>query len=164
MQHWYSNGTKTDIRAASAAGADPGGATHKWLIGLWLICALAGTGITGALAQTGSLFPSEPRFLDVDEAFRFYTSLDSTDQISVHWTIAPGYYLYDEKFNFQVIAPNGAESSVEAERPDGIAHHDEFFGDVDVHYDQLRTIIPLPGNYQEPFELIVGFQGCAEAG
>lgn len=125
---------------------------------------MAGALIPGAMAQTGSLFPGQARFLDVDEAFRFYTSLDSAQQISIHWNIAAGYYLYDDKFAFQVAAPDGTEISVEADIPTGVAHHDEFFGDVEVHYEELRTIVTLPASYEQPFELILGFQGCAEAG
>jgi|SRR5690554_5160589 len=166
MQLWYSNATKPDTTGQALATRPPPSRSRarKWLPGLYLLCAMAGTLIPGAMAQTDSLFPTQPRFLDVDEAFRFYSSLDSAQQISIHWSIAPGYYLYDDKFEFQVMSPEGVEFSVKADIPTGLAHHDEFFGDVEVHYDELRTIVTLPATYEQPFELIVGFQGCAEAG
>lgn len=155
MRPWYSSVTRTDLAAVPQRSG--------WLAALCLLTASLVLAPL-ALAQPGSLFSSQPRFLEVDEAFRYYTSLDSDQQISIHWTIAPGYYLYRDKFEFQVIAPNGEQFGVTAEIPAGIDHHDEFFGDVEVHYDALRTVIPLPDAYRESFELIVGFQGCAEAG
>ena len=165
MQPWYSSAIKPDAGQAQAARpALTTGRAGKWLAYLYLLCAMAATLAPGATAQTSSIFPGQARFLEVDEAFSFYSSLDSAQQISIHWNIAAGYYLYDDKFQFQLRAADGTELSVGAEIPEGLAHHDEFFGDVEVHYGELRTVVTLPAGYQQPFDLIIGFQGCAEAG
>jgi thiol:disulfide interchange protein len=112
--------------------------------------------------STGSLL-SPPRFLDVDEAFRFYTSLPEPGVVVVHWQIAPGYYLYRDKFSF---ALNGSPPiTLTAALPQAIDHHDEFFGDVEVYYQEAAAQLKLPPEAASgPFELLIEYQGCAEAG
>ena len=120
---------------------------------------------TAVQAQTSSVFGNtSPQFLAVDEAFRFYTSLDSNQQLSIHWQIAPGYYLYADKFSLQVMQDNQPVATLNAELPPGTAHYDEYFGDVEVFYEALRMIVGLPEHLDQSFTLQIGFQGCAEAG
>jgi thiol:disulfide interchange protein DsbD len=118
----------------------------------------------GATPPGSPFGSSAPRFLDVDEAFSFYTSLDARDRISVHWSIAPEYYLYQDKFSFRIISPQTLAGELTAELPDGVNHNDEFFGDVVVYYGDLRTSVALPSAIDQPFVLEIGFQGCADAG
>lgn len=157
MQHWFLSVTKAD----RFPGAQ---------VALLLLCtALAGNVQsqlpTGSPATANSPFGSSaPRFLEVDQAFSFYTSLDARDRISVHWVIAPEYYLYQDKFSFRISSPASLASDLTAELPDGINHHDEFFGDVVVYYGELQTSLPLPSAIDQPFVLEIQYQGCAEAG
>lgn len=137
-------------------------ARHALLVLMTLL--LSGMSAGNTVAAQGSLFgDSSPRFLDVDQAFSFYTSLDSQDQISVHWTIAPEYYLYADKFSARAITADGSSTELPLQLPDGVAHFDEFFGEVTVYYQQLRIILPI-GKTEPPFTLEISFQGCAEAG
>lgn len=163
MRHWYLSATQTD---SNLKGKRLWPAANRLLTATAMLLAATAVLLTGsqAFAQTSGLFNSQPRFLEVDEAFNFYTSLDSPTQISIHWNIAPGYYLYDDKFNFEVVTPDGELTTPAVAIPEGLAHHDEFFGDVEVHYEQLRTTVTLPAAFTEPFELVLEFQGCAEAG
>lgn len=120
---------------------------------------------TTAFAQPSGLFGgSQPQFLEVDEAFSFHTSLDASDRISVHWTIAPEYYLYQDKFDFALVAVDGSRQQVNFRLPPGTAHSDEFFGDVQVYYQRLSTRIDLPGGAATGSRLEIRYQGCAEAG
>ena len=117
------------------------------------------------LAQGTSPFGSSaPRFLDVDEAFNLYTSLDSESQISVHWIIAPEYYLYADKFSARIVSPASMAGPLELNLPEGVQHNDEYFGDVTVYYQQIRLPLQIPGPAPQSFTLEIGFQGCAEAG
>lgn len=131
--------------------------------GLLLLALLA---CGSAVAQPSGLFnSSRPAFLDVDEAFQFYTSLDSADGISIHWTVAPEYYLYREQFSFSLVADDGETRELVGTMPPGSRHHDEFFGDVEVYYNSLTTTLELPAEARSgDFQLQIRYQGCAEAG
>jgi thiol:disulfide interchange protein DsbD len=111
---------------------------------------------------TSSLL-SPPRFLDVDEAFRFYTSFPESGVLVVHWQIAPGYYLYRDKFSFTL---NGASPIIlTADLPEAVDHHDEFFGDVEVYYQEAAVRLKLPLEASAGgLQLLIEYQGCAEAG
>jgi len=116
-------------------------------------------------AQPSGLFGgSTPRFLEVDAAFRLYTSLDSSSRISIQWDIAPEYYLYADKLSARILAPEAVAGSFELNLPQGHEHHDEFFGEVVVYYNHLRIALELPEGTPQSFILEVGYQGCAEAG
>jgi thiol:disulfide interchange protein DsbD len=116
----------------------------------------------GSAAQ--SPFAQRPAFLEVDQAFSFYISLDGPDTISVHWTIEPGYYLYADKFSFAISDPEPARTALIPILPAGTKHEDEFFGEVTVYFGQTRAVLRLPDDSHDQFTLTIGFQGCAEAG
>lgn len=134
-----------------------------WQSGLLLLALLAAGFVS---AQPSGLFnSSRPAFLDVDEAFQFYTSLESADHIAIHWTVAPEYYLYRDKFSFSLVAADGETRELTASMPEGNHHHDEFFGDVEVYYHGLTTALTLPADAPaSDFQLQIRYQGCAEAG
>ncbi len=132
--------------------------------GIALLCLLIHSAALGQLPTTPSPFANRPAFLDVDQAFRFYASLDSNEQISIHWDIAPGYYLYADKFSFRITEPEDVASTLIPVMPAGTAHEDEFFGKVTVYYTQTLAQLQLPYDSPAEFTLEIGFQGCAEAG
>lgn len=116
-----------------------------------------------ALPGTGNRLFSAPKFLPVDEAFSYYTSLPEPGVVVVHWDIAQGYYLYREKFGFSAGSSGEDATSLVAELAQGVAHHDEFFGDVEVYYGQVEARVSLEGAAQ-PVTLIIEYQGCSEQG
>lgn len=132
--------------------------------------ALSGMTAAGVSAQSlpgssGGGLLSQPRFLPVDEAFSFYTSLPEPGVVVVHWTVASDYYLYREKFGFLLSSSPESEHTPEAELPDGVAHHDEFFGDVEVYYGQVAARLQIPDGMQtSPLKLVIEYQGCSELG
>lgn len=119
----------------------------------------------------GGLF-SRSGFLPVDEAFSFYTAVPAAGVIVLHWSIAPEYYLYRDKFAVTLDytaddSPGSTEVShtVTLELPAGVAHHDEYFGDVEVFYDTLEFQVPIPQTtHNEAFTMTIRYQGCAERG
>lgn len=137
------------------------------LAGLTVI-ALTTLPATSPVAQaqdSSSLFsPSQPRFLDVDDAFRYHINLNASDQITIHWQIAPGYYLYADKF--AVTLPEGATGQAPAlHMPPGTPHVDEYFGAVEVFYEQAVLTVDLPPALAgKNTTLLLDFQGCADAG
>ena len=157
MQHWCLNAIRNSWLLKNVFEA--GNVRPAALLTLALLAC------TSAGAQPSGLFgDSRPSFLEVDEAFRFHTSLDSGKQVSIHWTIAPGYYLYRDKFSFSLVAPDGDTLEATFTMPQGVSHHDEFFGDVEVYYQSLSTAIDLPVAASNAYQLQIQYQGCAEAG
>ena len=111
-------------------------------------------------------FNSADEFLDPDVAFRplLSATADGT-AILARWEIAEGYYLYKEKFRFELEAGKGVALQP-AQLPAGDIKEDETFGRVEVYHNSADIRIPLAradmaaGNVR----LKVSYQGCAEAG
>jgi thiol:disulfide interchange protein len=98
-------------------------------------------------------------FLPVDQAYALdYQVLNQ--QLLLHWTIAEGYYLYEERFKFLLLD----KTPLTAQYPQGKMKFDEIFGrETSVHYHQVTATLDLKDK-TEPFALKVEYQGCAEAG
>lgn len=139
--------------------------TLRAAIWRWLIVSCAITaGLTSAFAQNLPSILTGPRFLPVDQAFLVYTSLPASGVLAVHWEIAPGYYLYQEKFAFSVLE-NGVPREFALKLPQASAHSDEFFGDVQVYFEDLAAQLTFQGPAPEgEIVLLIEYQGCAEAG
>jgi thiol:disulfide interchange protein DsbD len=101
----------------------------------------------------------EKDVLPVDQAFVLTASAPTRDAIALHWTIAPGYYLYRHRLGADA-AGAGALAL-----PKGHPKHDEFFGDVETYRDQLdATLAVAPGSDATTLSVRVKYQGCADAG
>ena len=97
-------------------------------------------------------------FVPVDQAFPFnYYQQDG--KVLLDWQVKEGYYLYQHSLSFS--GQNLAIGNLELE--DGKPHQDEFFGEVSVYTQPLFVQVPLQ-SYQDGSQLIVKYQGCAEAG
>jgi len=102
----------------------------------------------------------EEEFLDPDQAFELTTRQADDGSVVADWAIAPGYYLYRDKF--KVTVKSGEVQAGGVELPPGDEKEDEFFGRIRVFHNQVQGRIPLSGS--GPVELEIGYQGCAEAG
>jgi len=135
--------------------------SHAIVAGLLALtaCLPAAAGAQGLLGGVSS----DDEFLPPDEAFQLSAVPDGGDAVAVHWAIAEGYYLYRHRFAAKTESPGITLG--EPRLPDGKKKTDEFFGDVEVYYDQLDAIVPLvraPG--ADKVDLKVTYQGCADAG
>jgi thiol:disulfide interchange protein DsbD len=123
----------------------------------------------------------EQEFLDPDVAFTMTAEQVDDDQILTQWQIAPGYYLYREKFAFALVQPElgvGAEAAsadarspillAQPQFPAGKIKTDEFFGEMEIYQSDMQIRLPLQtprAKTAEPLlALSVSYQGCAEAG
>lgn len=83
--------------------------------------------------------------------------------IYVRFDIAPEYYLYRNKIKITT-KPDGVLGNgrfIQA----GTLKQDHFYGNQYVFYHQLDAIWPyVHADTQQPFELILTYQGCADAG
>ncbi|MEP6366880.1 MAG: protein-disulfide reductase DsbD, partial [Marinobacter sp.] len=118
-----------------------------------------------ALGSGGnSLFGgSNNGFLPVDEALPFRHSTDN-GAVILSWDVTPGHYLYKGRLSVTPIT-EGVEIGEPQFSLTGKTTHDEFFGEVTVFYDPVEVRVPvtLPEGIREA-ELMVTYQGCAEAG
>jgi len=130
-----------------------------------LLACLFGLALAGAAAAQGLLGPAsnEDQFLPVDQAFIYSAVPDGGDQVLLDWQIAPGYYLYRHRLTVKTTTPGFTLGEVAL--PDGIKKTDEFFGEVEVYHDVLTATVPVTRpEGASSFELVVSYQGCAEAG
>jgi thiol:disulfide interchange protein DsbD len=104
----------------------------------------------------------EKDLLEPDDAFRFSARALGPDAIEVRYQIAPGYYLYRDKFRFAV-QPENVELG-KAELPPGVRKTDEFFGEVETYRGELRIRIPVAKAGVSAATLIATSQGCADSG
>jgi thiol:disulfide interchange protein DsbD len=118
-----------------------------------------------AFSDQLGLGDDEDEFLDPDIAFSPDIIIETPDELVVRWIIAEGYYLYRDKTSITLIDGQGVTLGT-AELPDGKVKHDEFFGDVQVYYDEVRARVPLQRTAGETTDITLqlGYQGCAEKG
>ncbi len=107
---------------------------------------------------------AEPELLEPEKAFRFSARLKDERSIEVNYQIAPGYYLYRDKFRF-TLAPEGAKAGA-ARLPAGKKHRDEFFGEVETYRGDLTIVLPFDtaGAGVPAVTLTAVSQGCADVG
>jgi len=113
--------------------------------------------LPGLALPAGGLFggSAQQDFLPVEEAFALTVSPQHTGATLLHWRIAPGYYLYQQRLQFDGLPPER-----QPQLPEGEPYSDEFFGDSQIYRDSLELLIP-PGVENN---VRLGWQGCADAG
>ncbi len=102
---------------------------------------------------------AQDEFLPVAQAFiPEYTIAQG--KLVLHWKIADGYYLYEERFKFK--ADEGI--TLTPYYTPGKMKYDELFErETMVHYHEVTASFDL-GAINKPFILKLEFQGCADAG
>ncbi|WP_256993168.1 protein-disulfide reductase DsbD [Methylococcus capsulatus] len=112
----------------------------------------------GTGAATGDLLPP-------DQAFRFFAEAPTGEILRLGWQIAPGYYLYREKFRIS-LRDSGGVTLGDYTFPRGEPKVDEEFGAVEVFHGEVAVDVPLVRTDAGPRTVTVeaGFQGCAERG
>lgn len=99
-------------------------------------------------------------FLPVEEAFQVTPSVHENGQISLNWSIADGYYLYQHKFKFTV---NGEK--LNAQYPNGKVVYDPTFEqELEVYYHKAALTLSRSNKATAPYKLKIEAQGCADAG
>ncbi|MGY0650814.1 protein-disulfide reductase DsbD family protein [Luteimonas sp. A537] len=123
-----------------------------------------GTGGTGGSAPTASGGAAGALPLPEAQAFAFEAIADDGDTLLMRFTPAPGYYLYRDRSSFTLEA-DGIQAGT-PRWPRGVAHHDEYFGEVVVYFDQVNVPLPLRRSHGEAREatLTATFQGCQDGG
>ncbi len=110
-----------------------------------------------------SAFSMEQKPIKGNQAFQFSVEPTTTDSILAKWDIAPGYYLYKDRFSFEVLAPKEAQLGFIL-KPIGIEKNDQILGKHYVYEGPLTLSIPILNPTNEPLKLLVHYQGCAKWG
>ncbi len=126
----------------------------------WIRLLAAWPVLWGALAfSQGALAQEEP--LDPDLAFRFSARVVDATTLEARWQIADGYYLYRDKFRFEL---SGATLG-KVELPPGKIKQDEYFGRVETYRKDVRILLPIErAAGATEVKLTTVSQGCADAG
>ena len=106
-------------------------------------------------------------FLDPEKAFVLRAQMVSADKISLRFKIAPGYYMYRERFSFELDTTHVKLG--EPKMPTGRVKFDQTFNkEMELYFTDAVIELPIsawPSNIApESFKLTVNGQGCAEAG
>jgi len=106
----------------------------------------------------------EPELLPPEKAFRFSARMIAVDRVEVRYEIAPGYYMYRDKFRFSAEPASIALDALQL--PPGKIKQDEFFGEVQIYRGDMRFALPLTmaGEPAARFTLNAVSQGCADIG
>jgi thiol:disulfide interchange protein DsbD len=106
---------------------------------------------------------AEPELLDPEKAFRFSARLAADNMVEVRYQIAPGYYMYREKFSF-AIDPASVKLGA-PQLPAGKIKEDQFFGKVEIYRDALSILLPLQHDGAAAVATLTAVsQGCADVG
>ncbi len=97
----------------------------------------------------------QTQFLPVEQAFDLSVEEQANGDTLLRWNIAPGYYLYQQRLEF-----DGLAAEQQPTLPPGDPHSDEFFGDSEVYRKQLALRVAAADG--QSFTL--SWQGCADAG
>jgi len=98
-------------------------------------------------------------FLDPEAAFKFSARMLDAKTAEVSYAIAPGYYMYRERFHFNA---EGAKLGTPAIPAGKIKFDDTFQKEVETYHDSVTIRIPVEA--AGPFTLTVTGQGCADKG
>jgi thiol:disulfide interchange protein DsbD len=127
---------------------------NRWIRSLGALCL-----IWGAFAH----FPvaNAEEFLDPEVAFKFSARALDANTLEARWQIADGYYMYRDKFKFEVAGGTLGTPSL----PAGKVKEDENFGKVETYRKDVRIALPIqrtPGTTAVTLKATA--QGCADAG
>ncbi|HEY8354251.1 MAG TPA: protein-disulfide reductase DsbD [Methylophilaceae bacterium] len=100
--------------------------------------------------------------LSPEQAFKVELAAQGDRTLRADFLIAPGHYLYRDRFRFELLTP-GAELK-DVELPDGVAKEDPTFGLTEVYFDYVSALLHLGENTRFPLELRVTHQGCSSSG
>ena len=110
-----------------------------------------------AVQASGDFVPPPP-----DEVFQYEVEAQA-DQVLIHWSVMPEFYLYKTKFSFTSRTPG--TSLGEPFYPPGKMHEDEFFGRQEIFREKFTISIPYRRDAGGGFlELEMKLQGCADYG
>jgi len=110
--------------------------------------------------QAASLLSAQDELLEPDKAFAMTTRVIDGNTLEASWDIAKGYYLYRDKFRFEVI--KGSATVLSPQMPKGKKKKDLIFGVVETYVKSVAIKLPLTraSTNAETLTLRITSQGC----
>lgn len=115
-----------------------------------------------ALSTQAGLFDKKPAFLPVDEAFQFSAAKsENQENVIVNWSIAEGYYLYQEKISVKI---NQEETSLFDLPTFSISpedYNDPYFGLMKIFKKPVQAIFKASRSPLKAEDVVeIAYQGC----
>ena len=128
-----------------------------------LLALLAGPAAGGLFDRFGS--SSRERILEADQAFQLTVSASDPLTLEARWLVAPGYYLYRDKFRLSLLDTPGI-TIAGMEIPPGEPKDDPYFGPQQVFHGEAVVVARLRRELAgaQSVQLKAEYQGCAEIG
>ena len=114
----------------------------------------------------GTKITTDSMPLPAEQAFQFEAIVNTSNELLLRFTPAPGYYLYREKTKINIVSDGNAVVAGGLQWPPAQSHKDEYFGDVAVFFDLVEASLPLQLKDSKARDIILkaSFIGCQENG
>ncbi len=101
--------------------------------------------------------------IPTEEAFAINGQINNHNTINFNWRIAPGYYLYRNHFQFNLISPKKTRLGQVAFPPSQTLNNPTL-GRLQVYADNLTLSLPIIDPAPPKATILVTYQGCSESG
>ena len=115
-----------------------------------------------ALSTQAGLFDKKPAFLPVDEAFQFSAAKsENQENVIVNWSIAEGYYLYQEKISVKLNQEESSSFDVPTFSISPEDYNDPYFGLMKIFKKPVQAIFKASQPPLKAEDVVeIAYQGC----
>ena len=117
-----------------------------------------------ALSTQAGLFDKKPAFLPVDDAFQFSAAKsENQENVIINWSIAEGYYLYQEKISVKLNQEETSSFDVPTFSISPEDYNDPYFGLMKIFKKPVQAIFKASQPPLKAEDVIeIAYQGCTE--
>lgn len=117
-----------------------------------------------ALSTQAGLFDKKPAFLPVDEAFQFSAAKsENQENVIVNWSIAEGYYLYQEKISVKLNQEENSSFDLQTFSISPEDYNDPYFGSMKIFKKPVQAIFKASQPPLKAEDVVeIAYQGCTE--
>ena len=117
-----------------------------------------------ALSTQAGLFDKKPAFLPVDDAFQFSAAKsENQENVIVNWSIAEGYYLYQEKISVKLNHEETSSFDMPTFSISPEDYNDPYFGLMKIFKKPVQAIFKASQPPLKAEDVIeIAYQGCTE--
>ena len=115
-----------------------------------------------ALSTQAGLFDKKPAFLPVDDAFQFSAAKsENQENVIINWSIAEGYYLYQEKISVKLNQEETSSFDVPTFSISPEDYNDPYFGLMKIFKKPVQAIFKASHPPLKAEDVVeIAYQGC----
>ena len=115
-----------------------------------------------ALSTQAALFDKKPAFLPVDDAFQFSAAKsENQENVIVNWSIAEGYYLYQEKISVKLNQEETSSFDMPTFSISPEDYNDPYFGLMKIFKKPVQAIFKASHPPLKAEDVVeIAYQGC----